>query len=99
MGKLPDSINLEWHFTDVQDVRPDLTNDQAREVLQAVKHNEDANLGVTWETISIFAESLFPLPNPNLPYETTQNSHKWRSRDRFAFMPCKTQRRLQTKRR
>jgi len=56
-----DTIEISWHVDDVLEVRPHLSRDQAREVLQAVKQNHDANNGVTWETLEAQADSLFPL--------------------------------------
>lgn len=55
-----DSISLIWHVDDVLSVRPDLTKAQAREVLQAVPDRHDANYGVTWDTLEIVANDLFP---------------------------------------
>jgi hypothetical protein len=52
-------IALVWCIEDVQDVRPDLTNEQAWEVLRQVKHNHDADIGVNWYTLEWNAEDLF----------------------------------------
>jgi len=53
-----DSISIVWHVEDVlyKDVElyPEgrrLSPRQCREILQSIKHNHDANYGVTWETI------------------------------------------------
>ena len=48
-----------WCLEDVEHVRPDLTENQCWEVLQRIEGNLDAELGVTWETLRIAAESLF----------------------------------------
>jgi hypothetical protein len=48
-----------WSVEDVQSVRPDLTDDQAWEVLQNVDHHKDAELGITWLTLEMAAEHLF----------------------------------------
>jgi len=50
----------EWHIEDVQSVRPDLTDDQASDVLEAVADNHDANYGINWEVLEIWANDLFP---------------------------------------
>ena len=48
-----------WDIEDVQILRPDLTDDQAWEILQAVGSNQDANFGITWEVIACYADHLF----------------------------------------
>jgi hypothetical protein len=49
-----------WHVDDVLNQRPDLTEDQAIEVLSRLAHNFDANIGINWEVIDSCAEYLFP---------------------------------------
>jgi len=52
-----------WCIEDVQEVRPDLTGDQAWEVLQEAQHKHDAMMGISWDTLPILAEDLFgPAP-------------------------------------
>lgn len=53
-------INARWHIDDVREVRPDLTDDQCRKVLQAVKRNHDANIGINWDVLTIWARQLYP---------------------------------------
>ena len=48
-----------WGIDDVQSIRPDLSDEQAWEVLQTVDHNKDAELGITWLTLRMTAEHLF----------------------------------------
>ena len=52
-------IALIWSIEDVQEVRPDLTDEQAWEALQQVKSDHDATCGVTWETLEWAARDLF----------------------------------------
>ena len=52
-------IAIIWSIEDVQEVRPDLSQDQAWEVLQVVSRRHDATLGVTWETLDYASQSLF----------------------------------------
>jgi hypothetical protein len=54
-----DSITLTWITDDVLSVRPDLNNEQAREVLRYVLDHLDANYGVTWDTLQIAADELY----------------------------------------
>lgn len=49
-----------WSIEDVQDVRRDLNDDQAWAVLQDCVRYLDSNYGITWETIDIVADLLFP---------------------------------------
>src|SRR5262249_48837057 len=51
-------IAVVWSVEDVQEVRPDLTEEQAREVLSQVERQHDATLGVTWDTLELAAEDL-----------------------------------------
>jgi hypothetical protein len=54
-------IAIIWNIEDVQSIRPDLTSEQASEVLENIEENHDANYGVNWATIEIVGDSLFPL--------------------------------------
>jgi len=56
MIQLPDEISINWHFTDIQEVDGSLTNDEARQVLQLIKKNHDANIGVNWDTIKAWVD-------------------------------------------
>ena len=48
-----------WSIGDVQSVRPDLTDGQAWEVLQAAERQHDASVGITWEVLRSHADWLF----------------------------------------
>lgn len=52
-------IALVWSTEDVQEIRPDLTEEQAWEVLHQVERKHDATLGVSWLTLEFTAEDLF----------------------------------------
>jgi hypothetical protein len=52
-------IALIWSIEDVQEVRPDLTDGQAWEVLEQAGRKQDAELGITWTTLECVAEDLF----------------------------------------
>jgi len=49
-----------WHIDDVRELRPDLTDEQYREVLEECDHRHDADIGINWEVIRVHADSLFP---------------------------------------
>lgn len=52
-------IAVIWSIEDVQQVRPDLTGDQAWQVLEEVDRRHDAELGINWQTLEYVAELLF----------------------------------------
>ena len=54
-----DSITITWHIADVQEVRPDLTDEQAREVLHAAKRYHDAEQGINWTVLEAHADFIF----------------------------------------
>ena len=61
-NNLPDSITIKWHISDVQSVA-DVTDDEARQVLQMAQHYHDANYGISWygiswETLEIYADII-----------------------------------------
>src|ERR1700729_1458993 len=56
-------IGVVWCIEDVQSVRPNLTDDQAWEGLQAVERRHDPEIGINWVTLEIFADDLFPEPD------------------------------------
>ena len=57
---MPDQIAVSWHIDDVREVRPDLTDDQCREVLAQAKHRHDAEIGINWDVLDAHADYLFP---------------------------------------
>jgi len=59
-------IAIIWSIEDVQEMRPDLTDEQAWKVLQLVERRLDASIGVDWHTLECVAEELFgPNPEPD----------------------------------
>jgi hypothetical protein len=63
--KETDFIVIKWQIEDVQSIRPDLSDDEAYEVLVYLDDNHDANIGISWDVIEYAADYLFPEP-PNL---------------------------------
>jgi hypothetical protein len=53
----------DWHIEDVQNVRPDLNDDQCADVLENLADSFDANDGINWDVIEAAAESLYPSEN------------------------------------
>jgi hypothetical protein len=61
--EIQDFITIKWHVEDVQDRRPDLSKEQAIEVLDYLERNHDADTGINWEVIEYAADDLFPEPD------------------------------------
>ncbi len=57
-------IAIIWDIEDVNEVRPDLTEQQAFEVLENVKRHHDATIGINWDTLQCVADELFGEPSP-----------------------------------
>ncbi len=58
--ELADEITISWHIDDVREIRPDLTAEQCREVLQQAERRHDASVGINWDVLAIHADDLFP---------------------------------------
>lgn len=56
---LPDEILIKWNIDDVKELRPDLTDQECREVLHKVEHYYDADIGISYFTINYWADELF----------------------------------------
>jgi hypothetical protein len=48
-----------WMIEDVLSIRPDLTEEQAWEVLQVAESRHDATIGINWDVLDYHAQSLF----------------------------------------
>jgi hypothetical protein len=56
-------IAAVWSIEDVQEIRPDLDDDQAREVLRTIERRHDSNYGISWDLLEYFADRLYPQPD------------------------------------
>ena len=56
-----------WCVEDVLGVCPHLTRDQAWEVQEESGRKHDAEYGISWTTLEIFADMLFPRPTRRRP--------------------------------
>ena len=54
------AMAIVWQIDDVLSIRPDLTEEQAGEVLGRVEDCHDASIGVSWDTLEIVADEMFP---------------------------------------
>ena len=52
-------VSFDWDIDDVNNVRPDLTPDQAMSVLERINKLYDPNVGVNYDTIRMTAIDLF----------------------------------------
>lgn len=57
-------IALLWSIEDVQAIRPNLTREEAMQVLRAVQENHDASAGVSWDTLRDAARDLHRKSSP-----------------------------------
>jgi hypothetical protein len=55
-------VAVVWGTEDVQNIRPDLNDDQAWEVLERCRDKHDCEWGFTWQYIEDVADMLFPEP-------------------------------------
>ncbi len=56
-------IAVVWGIEDIQEIRPDLDDEQAWEILQAVKEQHDCEFGITWLSLETIADDLYPQPD------------------------------------
>jgi len=63
-----------WCSDDVRNSRPDLTDQQAWEVLEQVRDIHDAEWGISWTTLQTVADDMFP--EPDEPGQTARQSER-----------------------
>ena len=59
-GCSSNSVAIKWCSDDVLEVRPDLTGEQASQVLSVLVDKHDATIGINWDVIETTADDLFP---------------------------------------
>ena len=52
-------IAVLWSIEDVQEVRPELSEEQCWEGLQAARRYHDATIGINWDVLGCHADMLF----------------------------------------
>lgn len=55
-----DEIAIIWSAEDVLSIRPDITPDQALEVLDRAERKHDAEIGINWDVLGFHADWMFP---------------------------------------
>jgi hypothetical protein len=53
-------IAIIWDIEDVKGLEPSLSDEEAFAVLQEVKRHHNPEYGVTWETLDITIDMLYP---------------------------------------
>jgi len=61
-------IAIVWEVEDVQTLRPDLSDDQAWQVLEQAERRHDAGIGINWDVLEMHAETVFPEPIGEEPF-------------------------------
>lgn len=56
-------IAIVWSVWDVQELHPDLSDEQTWQVLRQIEHDHDCNHGVTWDLIDWVASQMYPSPS------------------------------------
>ena len=55
-----DEIAIIWSVADVLEIRPDLSQDQAEDVLLLADKKHDATIGINWDVLGFHAEWQYP---------------------------------------
>ncbi len=56
-------IAILWSVEDVQLVRPDLSDDQAWDVLRRAEEAHNCEYGLNWKLVEYIADDLYPQPD------------------------------------
>lgn len=65
MNKLFDEISIIWSIDDIKE-RDDqglLTDNDCKIILQCIKHNHDASIGINWDVIDVHIENYLSEKN------------------------------------
>lgn len=60
IGPGSNQISIVWETSDVQEVCPFLSDDEAMDVLIHVEAHHDANYGISWDTLRYATEAIYP---------------------------------------
>jgi hypothetical protein len=52
------SISVTWNIEDVQSLDPNISDDQAIEVLELALDNHDANTGINWDVLEFWITQI-----------------------------------------
>ena len=54
-------IAIPWSIEDIKKDRPDLTDEECLDVLFVIKEKHDANIGINWEVLEYYADTIYPI--------------------------------------
>lgn len=54
-------ILITWSLEHVKSVRPDLTDEQASNILEILYHCHDESFGINWDTVKTHCDDEYPL--------------------------------------
>ena len=57
---IQEEYTITWHIDDVLSIRPDLTKEQASDVLYKACAKHDASIGVNWDVLDTIASWHYP---------------------------------------
>lgn len=70
-----DETRCGWTSFDIQSLRPDLTIEQCREVMDVLERRLDNNIGYCWDNVEYWANESFPPPEAvEAAHETAPDS-------------------------
>ena len=55
-----DEIAIIWSAADVLEIRPDLSQEQAEDVLVHAHRKHDAGIGINWDVLDVHASWMYP---------------------------------------
>lgn len=59
MEASPDFMSIWWSIEDVTDrCREDITDDEAREILEMMDKYHDCTIGVSWDTMDVYIDEV-----------------------------------------
>ena len=50
-----------WSVDDIQEIRKDLSEEQAMKILIEAERKHDASYGISWDTLDCMADLMFPI--------------------------------------
>lgn len=54
-------VAIPWSIEDIKKDRPDLTDEECLNVLFVIKEKHDANIGINWEVLEYYADTIYPI--------------------------------------
>lgn len=64
-----------WHIEDIQSQEEDLSEDEARRVLEIMAHKADCNIGINWDSIGVWADWVRDERPEHLSIQVSENHY------------------------